>query len=263
MAARQRSVARTISVWARRSEVVDTLQTVDWCDQANADLATCCSGSELIILCAPVKRIIEICHLMAPLLDSCPIVTDVGSVKADICHDCSKSLGAQARFVGSHPMAGSEKTGMENAFPELFQDSSCFVTPVGTTDPQATETVASFWKALGSAVHLETPRGHDAIVAQLSHVPHIISAALASSLERATMQAKDFCGNGLKDTTRIAAGDPGLWQEIITQNRSEVLAALSQFEDEITRFRNAIEAEDTQAIESLLAQGKRFRDRIQ
>jgi len=260
MAVHSRKLANSISVWARRPEARAELAAKEWIDSAPDSIEEACSKSDLIILCAPVERIIEIARTIAPSLDSNPIVTDVGSVKSELSRSCSAALEGKARFIGSHPMAGSEKTGMNNATDDLFENRTCFVTPLENSDTDAVECVSKFWSDVGSVVISETPERHDAIVANVSHLPHLIASALANHLSRSYPDSKRFCGNGLKDTTRIAAGDPVLWREIISQNRSEILRALSAFEDELHGLRAAIANEDDFETLKRLADGKSFRD---
>jgi|TARA_B110000495_G_C22937978_1_gene548675 cyclohexadieny/prephenate dehydrogenase len=262
MAAHNRGLAKRISVWARRPEAREQLAQTDWCNQAPKRIEDACSGSEFIILCAPVQRIIDLAKTIAPHLDSNPIVTDVGSVKSELSRACTSALSSQARFVGSHPMAGSEKTGMENADSELFVERVCFVTPFEDTDPDATQSVSKFWQALGSSTISETPERHDAIVANVSHLPHLLASALATHLSNDFPDAAKFCGNGLKDTTRIASGDPGMWREIIAQNRTEILRSIDAFQDELQELRSVIANENDFETLVKLANGKTFRDSL-
>ena len=262
MAARDRGLAKRIDVWARRSEARQQLVQIDWCDEAPERIEDACSGSDLIVLCAPVERIIDLAQTIAPRLDSKPIVTDVGSVKSELSRACSSALEGKARFVGSHPMAGSEKTGMENADANLFAGRACFVTPLENTDPKALQSVSDFWQALGSTVLVESPERHDAIVANVSHLPHLLASALSTRLAKALPNAAQFCGNGLKDTTRIASGDPGMWREIIMQNRAEIIRALDAFQDELQSLRSSIANEDDFETLKRLADGKSFRDSL-
>lgn len=259
-AARKRSLARQIAVWARRTEAREALLQQDWVDSAPTEIEESCSGSDLVILCAPVKRIIEIAERIAPHLDSNPIVTDVGSVKSALSRACAAALEGKARFVGSHPMAGSEKTGMENAAADLFENRACFVTPFPNADADALKSVSDFWGALGSSVIEKSPEEHDAIVANVSHLPHLIASAIATHLAHSYPDSNRYCGNGLRDTTRIAAGDPTLWREIISQNRDEILRALASFEDELHALRSSIANEDEFEILKRLADGKSFRE---
>ncbi len=262
MAARQRSLARSISVWARRAEARIALENEAWCDEAPETIEDACSGSSLVILCAPVERINELASKIALSLDSSPIVTDVGSVKSKLSRHCHAALSSKGRFVGSHPMAGSEKTGMENAHADLFEGNTCFVTPFEETDPNASATVSAFWSDLGANVLQESPERHDAIVANVSHLPHLIASSLASYLSEALPTAGQFCGNGLKDTTRIASGDPAMWRDIIVQNRPEIIRSLDAFQDELQSLRAAIANEDDFSVLGKLAEGKAFRDQL-
>ena len=262
LAARERSLAKQISVWARREETRESLASADWCDESPKSIEDACSGSSLIALCAPVERIIELAERIAPSLDSNPIVTDVGSVKSKLSRHCSAALNGRARFIGSHPMAGSEKTGMENAASELFENRTCFVTPLEDSEPDAKNAVKSFWQDLGCHVLEESPEKHDAIVANVSHLPHLLASTLASYLSTALPESGLFCGNGLKDTTRIASGDPQMWRDIVIQNRPEIIRAIDAFQDELQRFRANIANEEDFAVLETLADGKAFRDHL-
>lgn len=259
MAARERNLAREIVVWARRKETRDALRLKTWCDSAPDDIRTACSGSDFIILCAPVERIIELAKTIAPDLDSNPILTDVGSVKSRIAHQCSGLLDGQARFIGSHPMAGSEKTGMDNGCADLFNGRHCFVTPLPEADKQAIEDTIKFWEAVGSSVSIESPEIHDEIVANSSHLPHLLASALARFVGEHSPQAADTCGNGLRDTTRVAAGDPQLWYEIFSQNRHEIIRALTAFQDDLQALNAALANDDRYEILKRLSDAKSFR----
>lgn len=262
MAARNRSLAQSISVWARRAEAREALERQDWCDDAPEAIEDACAGSSLIVLCAPVERINELATQIAPSLNSNPIVTDVGSVKSKLSRHCHAALESKGLFVGSHPMAGSEKTGMENADVNLFKGNTCFVTPFEETNIEAIEAVSDFWINLGANVMHESPERHDAIVSNVSHLPHLIASSLASYLSENLPAAGKFCGNGLKDTTRIASGDPQMWRDIIVQNRPEIIRSLDSFQDELQNLRAAIANEDDFSVLEKLYKGKAFRDQL-
>lgn len=262
MAARAKGAARRISVYARRPDAAAKAASEPWCDFASADLAEACDGADLIVLCAPVERIISLAQDLAPSISGNPIVTDVGSVKGEIARRCASALAGKARFVGSHPMAGSEKTGMDHASAGLFEGRPCFVTPREDSDPSATQAVIDLWTAIGSRVIVESPDKHDEIVACVSHLPHMLASALATYLSRHCAEAGSYCGNGLRDTTRVAAGDPALWREIISQNRQEILRAIAGFQDHLQAFSAAIANQDEFAILQQLSEGKAFRDRL-
>lgn len=262
MAASQKALAKNVVVYARRDEAVRALADQPWCQKATTDLSEACGDAELIVLCAPVNRIISLSEELAPQLSKNPIVTDVGSVKGDIVRHCQYALARKARFVGSHPMAGSEKQGMDNARSDLFEGRICFVTPDANTSPEASDQVCAFWRKLGSTVVQESPDKHDEIVAQVSHLPHILASSLASFLLQTCPDARDYCGNGLKDTTRVASGDPALWREIIGQNRQEIIRSIKSFQDHLQAIGSAIANENDLELLQRLADGKSFRDNL-
>lgn len=262
IAAREKGLAQNVSVWARRQETVDALAEKPWCARASTDLDQACRDAELIVLCSPVNSIITLAKQLATFVQGSPIVTDVGSVKADIVQHCETVLAGKAHFIGSHPMAGSEKTGMDNACGALFESRSCFVTPSPKSNSEALAKTIAFWQAVGSTVIEETPDKHDEIVAQVSHLPHLIASSLAAFLAARCPSAADYCGNGLRDTTRVASGSPELWREIVGQNRHEVLRALRDYQDHLQALSAAIANEDELQLLQQLADGKTFRDQL-
>jgi len=262
MASHERGVASRIQIYARRQETIDALGAAPWCDFACADPAVACEGAELVVICAPVDRIISLAAEIAPRLVGNPIVTDVGSVKSDIVRRCQRLLCGKARFVGSHPMAGSEKTGMGNASPELFQDRSCFLTPSDSTDGAALKTVSAFWSRLGSSILQQSPAQHDATVAAVSHLPHLLASSLASFLASHCEEAEHYCGNGLRDTTRIASGNPRMWTQIIGQNREAILESLNAYQARLEALSKMIGEADDEGLLDQLSIAKQFRDSL-
>ncbi|MBC2604674.1 prephenate dehydrogenase/arogenate dehydrogenase family protein [Pelagicoccus albus] len=258
----EKGLAQNVAIWARRQAAVDALKSQSWCQKASVDLEEACQDAELIVLCSPVNSIISLSQQIATIAQNSPIVTDVGSVKDEIVRECQTALVGKARFIGSHPMAGSEKTGMENACSTLFDGKTCFVTPTDDSDPEALEKTIAFWKAVGSQVVVENPQKHDEIVAQVSHLPHVIATSLSTFLASRCPAAADYCGNGLRDTTRVASGSPALWQEIIAQNRTEVLKAIADFQTHLKKLYHQIEEKTDSKLFQELSLGKEFRDQL-
>ena len=159
-------------------------------------------------------------------------------------------------------MAGSEKTGMKNGCADLFEGRSCFVTSNESTDTLAAEKTIAFWKALGSSIVETSPEIHDETVAKVSHLPHILASSLSAYLAQSIDGATNVCGNGLRDTTRIASGDPQLWKEIISQNRPEILRALSEFQDHLQSLQSVIANQNDFELLKRLADAKAFRDSL-
>lgn len=260
-AARARGVAKRIVIWARRPEVRVALADQPWCDEVADSAEAAVAEANLVVVAPPVTRIPELIARVAASLPAGSVVTDVGSVKAEICRQAEAALaGKQSTFVGSHPMAGSALTGWANADPELFQGRTCFVTPRDDTAEAAVETVVRFWRDLGSEVFTTTADQHDEIVAHISHLPQIVATNLGTLLGARPANWSHLAGNGLKDTTRIAASDATMWVEILEQNRDEILRALKGFEDDLHHFRSALSNRDWTELRARLERGKSWRD---
>ena len=258
--AHTRGLARRITVWTRRPEARLKLRGQPWCHAVSETPEEAVREAAIVVLAAPVETIIALARQIAPHLPAGVIVTDVGSVKGELCRACHAALPAGRHFVGSHPMAGGEKTGWENASDTLFESRVCFITPLENTDPVATATVAGFWHELGAEVTTVSPDQHDEIVAHISHLPQVLATTLATFLAGKNQSWRNLAGNGLRDTTRIAASDATMWIEIFKQNHDEVLRALRQFEDELHGFKSALANRDWLEVRARLERGKAWRD---
>jgi prephenate dehydrogenase len=259
-AARQRGLTRRIVLWSRRPENRLRLRTQPWCDEVRDTPEEAVRGAGLVVLAAPVDKIITLAQTVGPHLAAGTLVTDVGSVKGEIARLGHAAMPPGVHFVGAHPMAGSEKTGWEHATETLFEQRPCFVTPLGGTDAGALATVVRFWHELGAEVTTLDPDAHDEIVAHISHLPQVVATNLCHFLARKNPAWRNFAGGGLRDTTRIGAGDPTMWVEILQQNREEVLRALRQFEDELHTFQTALANCDFVEIRARLERAKAYRD---
>ena len=261
-AVRARRLCDSIALWARRPEIRLRLEEESWCDEVFSSPAAAVEGASLVVICAPVDCIVPLVREIAPSLAPRSLVTDVGSVKSEICRLSHDAVSPKAAFVGSHPMAGSEKSGMENARADLFVNRACFVTPLGDTPVDAVEKVTAFWTALDCMVSTVNPELHDEIVANISHLPHVLASVLCSRLRSRDPAWRNFAGAGLRDSTRIASGDPRLWREILRQNQEEVLRAIRGFQDELEGFQAALANNDYFQVANFLEQGKEYRDRL-
>ena len=219
-------------------------------------------GSQLVVVAAPVDRIADLVAQVAPYLEPDALVTDVGSVKGDIVRRATAAVVGRGRFVGSHPMAGSEKTGWEHASPTLFDRRTCFVTQNDASDASGVETLIRFWSDMGAEVATVDPDVHDEIVAHISHLPQVLASSLCSYLSTKNGSWLNLAGNGLRDTTRIAASDPKIWRSIIEQNRDEILRALREFQDELHAFQSSLANKDYIDVVARLERGKAYRDQF-
>ena len=261
-AAREHGVARQIVIWARRPETRLALRAQPWCDAVADTPEAAVRDATLVVVAAPVDRIVPLVEQIAPALAAGAVVTDVGSVKADIVRLASLALGTRSHFVGSHPMAGSEKTGWEHGKASLFKQRTCFVTPQAQTAASAVERVVAFWHALGAEVVSVSPDQHDEIVAHISHLPQLIASNLCAFLAQKNPAWRNYAGGGLRDTTRIAGSDPQLWRSILEQNRDEILRALRKFQDELHGFQIALSNRDYIEVAARLERGKAYRDQF-
>lgn len=262
-AAHARGVAKRIVIWTRRPETRLELRDQPWCNDAPETAEDAAHQADLVVIAAPVDRIVALTKAIAPHLKPGAIVTDVGSVKGEISRLGHAALtGIGAHFVGSHPMAGSEKTGWKHATPSLFERRTCFVTPLAETDARATEAVVRFWRDLGGEPATVHPDKHDEIVAHISHLPQMVASALTAFLAQRDPSWRNFAGGGLRDTTRIAGSDPQLWRTILEQNRDEVLRALRHFEEELHAFQIALANRDYTDLTARMERGKQYRDQF-
>lgn len=261
-AVRDQALAESIAVWARRAESRLACEDASWCDSVHASLSESVEGADLVVFATPVHTIIELIKEAGPHLAEAALVTDVGSTKSLICRAGFSEIRPPSVFIGSHPMAGSEKTGMENASGTLFQGRPCFITPFEEPPTEQVDRLARFWKELGMKVQTINPEIHDEIVAHISHLPHILAAVLGSYLQSQPDDWIHFSGQGLKDTTRVAAGSPPLWLSILEQNREEILRSINGFQEELNRLERALHNQNSFGITSILERGKFFRDQL-
>lgn len=265
MAARRLGAARRIVVWARRPEVRVQLESLPWCDAVCPTPEDAARGAALVVICAPVEHIPALAAQIRPQLPANAIVTDVGSVKGELCRRIQADYPAGTSgpvFIGSHPMAGSEKTGHEAGTAELFKGRACFVTPLGDASPAAVETLVRFWNALGCEVTTMHPDRHDEIVAHVSHLPHLAAACLCSLLASKNPDWRNLAGPGLRDTTRVASGDPRLWRGILDANRDEVLRALRTYQNELETLHAALANRNDFELLAILERSKTWRDKL-
>lgn len=213
----------------------------------------------LVVCCTPVERIPDLLRTVAAAVPQGALLTDVGSTKARIAEAVPGKFPRGVRFVGSHPLAGGEKSGAAAARADLFVDRLTVVTPTAETDPADAEFLERFWQAVGCRTLRMSPADHDAAVAATSHVPHLTAAALAASLPT---ELFPLAARGFRDTTRIAAGSPELWRQIVFDNRAPILAALDTVLTCLEEFRAAIAAGDQTRVTELLTLAKRHRDAL-
>lgn len=263
MAVKARGLAPRVATWSRRPESRAKCLNRDWCDAVLETPEAAVEGSDLVIICTPVQTIVPLLEQIRPALSESALVSDVGSTKSLICREARSALeGHSATFLGSHPMAGSEQAGMEYAQPDLFEKAACILTPLDNTPTTAIAQLDAFWEALGMVVSTVSPEKHDEIVAHISHLPHLLASTLCSYLATQDKNWRNLAGGGLRDTTRVASGDPQLWKQILEQNSDEVLRAIDGFEQELQQLKAALLNKDSMGVIKHLEHGKTYRDRL-
>lgn len=260
LALKQRGLAGHILGIGRRLESLEAALRIGAIDAHSLDPASAAAAS-LIVIATPAALVEPMLDQIRPILAPGAVVTDVASTKAAICQHAAATWPAPRRFVGSHPMAGSEKFGPEHGDPELYTGSVCFVESSDGLDPEATATVQRLWEAVGAQVVRVAPAEHDLYVARTSHLPHVLAAAIAEVAGRAG-DVRPFVGNGFRDTTRIAAGRAEVWRDISLTNRDALLATLDELQQDLGVFRAALEQRDGAALEAFFEAGRAARLRI-
>lgn len=210
--------------------------------------------ADLVILATPVNTILNLAPIISKIIRPDCIVSDVGSTKQKIVSQLDKIF---PRYVGSHPLAGSEKRGMINAHPDIFKGSLCILTPTKNTDRGALEKIRRLWRQLGAEVFSLTPAIHDKILSFVSHLPHIVAFSLIDIIPK---QYLEFASTGLKDATRIAASDSQLWLDIFLSNRKNMLKTLALFQRNLYRIKKAINKKDKKSLNTILKRAKSKRE---
>ncbi|MBX6323417.1 MAG: prephenate/arogenate dehydrogenase family protein, partial [Rhodospirillaceae bacterium] len=217
----------------------------------------------LVVVCTPIGVYAEVGRTIAPHLEAGAILTDVGSVKRAVIRDLGPLVPAGVHFVPGHPVAGTEHSGPEAGFAELFEGRWCILTPPPGTDPVAVERVAELWRRCGSQIEIMDPEHHDAVLAITSHLPHLIAYTIvgtATHLEEATRkEVIKFSASGFRDFTRIAASDPVMWRDIFLNNREAVLEMLGRFNEDLTALQRAIRWGEGEKLEEWFTRTRAIR----
>ena len=222
-------------------------------------------GADLVFIATPVCSIPDVVAQIAPYLSPGAIVTDGGSVKEFVVEACEPLMPQGTFFVGGHPIAGTEHSGVEASFATLYQGKRCIVTPTPRTDPAALAKVVQVWETAGSTVPLMDPVQHDRMVAAISHLPHMVAYSLVNAVDgydRFGGELLSFSAGGFRDFTRIASSDPVMWRDIALTNRDAILETVDFFAGYLARLRSMVEAGDASALESFFLNSKQKRDAI-
>jgi cyclohexadieny/prephenate dehydrogenase len=251
-AARVQGLAEEIVTTARSEKTrarVKELGIVDRVVETNAEAV---KDADLVILCIPVGACSEVTAEIGPHLKRGAIVSDVGSVKGAVVREMAPHIPAGVHFVPAHPVAGTEHSGPDSGFPELFINRWCILTPPEGTASEATEKLRAFWTALGAKVEIMTPDHHDLVLAITSHLPHLIAYTIVGTADELAQVTESevikFSAGGFRDFTRIAASDPTMWRDVFLNNKEAVLEMLGTFTEDLSKLTRAIRRGDGEAL---------------
>ena len=251
-AARAQGAVGSIVTSSRSPETRQRVAELGIADKVVATNAEAVAGADLVIVCVPVGVCGAVAKEIAPHLKAGAIVSDVGSVKGSIVRDMAPHLPDNVHFVPAHPVAGTEHSGPEAGFAELFENRWCILTPPEGTDRESVDRLAEFWRLLGANVEIMTPDHHDLVLAVTSHLPHLIAYTIvgtADELETVTRsEVLKFSAGGFRDFTRIAASDPTMWRDIFLANKEAVLEMLGRFNEDVAALTKAIRRGDGEAL---------------
>ncbi len=263
MACRRRRLARKVVGVVRRTSAIEEVLDRGAADEVFLDISEGVASADLVVMATPVDSIPFLTRKARSNLPSRCVVTDVGSVKNSLVRRMERLLKATCYFVGAHPMAGSEKSGIAIASPRLFENAPCIVTPTKNSNPTAVRKIRRFWEAIGCRVFSLSPRQHDIAVALVSHLPHVAAASLVNAIaehSRDPIAIIELAGTGFKDTTRIAAGSPRLWGGICMENRDAILRSLDSLAKEISEFSDSLRNKDREALEGFFEKARAIKE---
>ncbi|MFO0991137.1 MAG: prephenate/arogenate dehydrogenase family protein [Hyphomicrobiales bacterium] len=263
---RQKGLAEHISGYARSAATRVKAVEIGLVDSMHESATAAVKDADLVILCVPVGACGEVAREIGPALKEGAIITDVGSVKTAIVRDVAPHLPANVHFVPGHPVAGTEQSGPESGFAELFVNRWCILTPLPNSDPAAVKKLEEFWRACGSNVETMNPEHHDLVLAITSHLPHLIAyniVATAADVEEVTnSEVIKFSAGGFRDFTRIAASDPIMWRDVFLNNKEAVLEMLGRFSEDLSVLQRAIRWGDGETLVNLFTRSRQIRRSI-
>lgn len=265
MVLREKGMAKRVVGVGRGVENLETALSRGIIDEYTHDPKEAVVGADFVVIATPVCTIERIVRDIAPRLEEGVVVTDVGSVKGAIVEAVESLMPEDAFFVAAHPIAGTENSGAEAAFPALFSNRVCIITPTEKTDGKALERVTRIWKAAGSYVVRMDGAKHDMILAAISHLPHVVVYSLVNTVAGVGEDNEDvlnYSAGGFTDFTRIASSSPEMWRDICLMNREALIKVIDSFQERVERIRGLIEEGDSAALAEEFRKAKLFRDSL-
>lgn len=264
LALREAGYVKHVTGCGRSQANLDAALKLKIIDTATTDPAEAVVGADIVLLAVPVGNIGALCKIIRPQLEENTVLTDVGSVKAEVIQQVAEVFGEiPPNYVPGHPITGTEKSGAEAAFSDLYKNSKILLTPLAETSPDAIHLVQMMWEKAGAEVEQVSVAHHDEILAATSHLPHILAFGLVDSLARQSDHEEIFryAAGGFRDFTRIASSDPVMWRDICIHNRSAILKAMDRYQADLNILRQAIDSGDNKALLEIFTRAKTARDK--
>ena len=262
-AARAHGLVGTVVGHARTAETRATAMRLGYLDRAEEDPAAAVADADCVMICTPLNAYPAIAEAIAPALKQGAVVTDVGSVKSKVLRDIGARLPSGVALVPGHPLAGTEHSGPEAGFAELFEGRWCVLTPEDSTPQEAVDRVAALWRGMGSDIEIMTAEHHDKVLAITSHLPHLIAYTIVGTAVDLEDDLKGevirFAATGFRDFTRIAASDPVMWRDVFLANREPVLEIIQRFTEDLTALQRAIRRGEGDTLQDLFTRTRAIR----
>jgi cyclohexadieny/prephenate dehydrogenase len=263
---RREGLAGHIAISTRSAATLKRAEELGLGDSYSTDPAVAAAGADLVVVSVPVGASGDVAEAIAPALKDGAIVTDVGSTKGSVIAQMRPRLPANVHFIPGHPLAGTEKSGPDSGFAELFENRWCVFTPLPGTDPEALERLSEFWRRCGSNVDTMDPEHHDMVLAIVSHLPHIIAyniVGTADDLQNVTKsEVIKYSASGFRDFTRLAASDPTMWRDVCLHNKDAILEMLARFSEDLASLQRAIRWGDGEKLFDLFTRTRAIRRSI-
>ncbi|MCE5299701.1 MAG: prephenate dehydrogenase [Spirochaetia bacterium] len=261
LAVKKAKLAREVCGLGRNMDRLKKARSIGAADTVTVDIKSAVTGAELVVISLPVMMIPVMFREIKPFLTKDTPVTDMGSVKGNVCEKTAM-FDTNGQFTGSHPVVGGEKTGAASARAELYRGGVCIVAGSSKAKSKSAKAVEGFWKALGMKVMYMTPQKHDAVMAGVSHLPHMAAFALVNANEENVRKKKDAIGTGFKSMTRIAASGGEIWSEIFLMNKREIMKQADRYMAQLGRIRTMVEKSDINGIKKYIEHSKKLRESL-
>ncbi|MEE9240365.1 MAG: prephenate dehydrogenase/arogenate dehydrogenase family protein [bacterium] len=257
-AARERGLVGRIVGAGRRAKNLEKALALGVVDQIEIDHLAAVRGSDIVVIGTPVQAALNVARSILPAMEPDAILTDVGSVKGPFVREVEEMDLGSVRFVGGHPIAGTEQSGVEASFATLYEGHRTILTPTENSSTEAVKALRALWEGVGAQVDILDPEMHDQILADISHLPHLVAYALVNAA--LSGGGITYAAGGFRDFTRIASSNPEMWREICLDNRDALLASLRGFEETLSELRSAVKRGDGDALDEAFRRAKDGRD---